>query len=124
MKSKVERLDSQRSESTEDADSSAFLSGLAFDELIGEFLYFLRYAPEGKQARKELEISWQQACNQARADKLLVGREWTFTAWLKEIQTQLLDQTKKEASQSLNSSKVIKKPVKAKEKKLKFKNIQ
>lgn len=94
MKTKFDRLDSSQIPET------AFLGGLALDELLGEFLYFLNHTPEGRECKKDLESSWQTACDQAREQKLIAGKPWTFAAWVKEVQAQLLAAENKSAREN------------------------
>ena len=98
--------------------------GFQLAQMMGLFSYFLHHTPEGKQIIKDMEQQWQQACQQLRADKQLVGSEFSCSQWWHTFQKELLRQSPPPKKPVKTAPKTkIKTPRHTRKPILRFKNI-
>ena len=58
-------------------------------QLLGLFAYFINHTPEGRAVGQEIERDWRATCERLRSEKKLVGADFSFAQWLREIQKEL-----------------------------------
>jgi hypothetical protein len=114
METKIGTIDDEQSQ-------LLYQRGLVLSELAGLFVFFLRHTPSGRQIRKEIETDWQHTCTQLRADKKIIGAEFSCAAWFKEVSKALLEPNKN--SRQHKKPVAVKPPKTIKKQVLKFKNL-
>lgn len=119
---------------SEEEEKNAFVNGVQITKFFTLFNYFLQETPEGKKAKQEMSQAWRETFELLRDNKQLRGNEFSCSAWLKQVQKELLkteagkdkkdlpvEETKQNNDKSTKSE--AKKTNARKVKPLRFKNV-